>query len=46
MKEFDDIKEAFTPLTEILVGAIPSTGIKLYGLDEEGKIIKDTLVFI
>jgi hypothetical protein len=46
MKEFDDIKEAFVPISDIFTGAIPSIGLKLYGTDDEGKIIKDTLVFI
>jgi hypothetical protein len=46
MKEFDDIKEAFVPIADIFHGAIPSIGIKLYGTDDKGEIIKDTLVFI
>ncbi len=46
MKEFDDIKDAFSPITDIFIGAIPSIGIKLYGTDDKGEIIKDTLVFI
>jgi len=46
MKEFEDIKDAFVPITDIFIGAIPSIGIKLYGTDEKGEIIKDTLVFI
>ena len=46
MKEFEDIKDAFVPITDIFHGAIPSIGIKLYGTDENGEIIKDTLVFI
>lgn len=46
MKEFEDIKEAFVPISDIFIGAVPSIGIKLYGTDEDGKIIKDTLVFI
>jgi hypothetical protein len=45
MKEFDDLKEAFAPVTDILQGATLSTGIKLYGLDDDGKILKDTLIF-
>lgn len=46
MKNFDDIKEAFVPITDIFHGTIPSIGIKLYGTDEKGEIVKDTLVFI
>jgi hypothetical protein len=46
MKEFEDIKDAFVPLTDIFIGASLSIGIKLYGVDDKGDIIKDTLVFI
>lgn len=46
MREFDDIKEAFAPITDIFVDAVLSVGIKLYGTDDKFKIIKDTLVFI
>ena len=46
MKELEDIKDAFGPITDIFHGAIPSIGIKLYGSDENGQIIRDTLVFI
>jgi hypothetical protein len=46
MKEMDDIKEAFTPISDIFSGAIPSIGLKVYGTSEEGEVIKDTLVFI
>ena len=46
MKEFEDIKDAFSPITDVFYGAIPSISIKLYGTDDKGEIIKDTLVFI
>jgi hypothetical protein len=46
MKELEDIKEAFAPISDIFTGAIPSVGLKIYGLAENGEIIKDTLVFI
>lgn len=46
MIEFDDIRDAFFPISDILNDAIPSIGIKLYGTDEKNEIIKDTLVFI
>jgi hypothetical protein len=46
MREFDDIKEAFFPIADVLQYAIPSVGIKLYGTNEEDKIIKDKLVFV
>lgn len=46
LKEFDDIKDAFTPISDIFTGSIPSVSLKVYGIDEDGKIIKDTAVFI
>jgi hypothetical protein len=46
MKELEDIKEAFTPISDIFTGAVPSVGIKVYGITEDGEIIKDTLIFI
>ena len=46
LKEVDDIKEAFAPITDIFIGATPSVGLRIYGTDEAGKIIKDSLIFI
>jgi hypothetical protein len=46
MNNFDDIKDAFIPISNIDNGPIPCVGIKLYGTDDKGEIIKDTLVFI
>jgi hypothetical protein len=46
MNDFDDIKDAFLPISNIDNSRIPSIGIKLYGMDEKGEIIKDRLVFI
>jgi len=46
IEELGDPKDAFFPLSEILHGAIPKIGIKLYGTDDAGKILKETLVFM
>jgi hypothetical protein len=46
MKELEDIKEAFSPISDIFIDAIPSVGIKVYGTTDSGEVIKDTLVFI
>jgi hypothetical protein len=46
MKEFEDIRDAFSPITDIFYGAIPSICIKLYGIDDKGATIKDTLILI
>ncbi len=44
MKELEDIKDAFAPISDIFIGAIPSISLKIYGTTESGEIIKDTLV--
>jgi len=46
MKELEDIKDAFTPISDIFTGAIPSVSLKIYGTTESGEIIKETQVFI
>jgi hypothetical protein len=46
MNDFDDIKDAFLPISYIDPNTILSIGIKLYGTDDNGEIIKETLVFI
>jgi hypothetical protein len=46
MKELEDIKEAFAPISDIFTGAVPSVGLKIYGTSDDGEVIKDTLVFI
>jgi hypothetical protein len=46
MIEFDDDNNAFFSLADIVHGAIPSIGIKLYGTDDSGEITKNTLVFV
>jgi hypothetical protein len=46
MNDFDDIKDAFIPISYIDPDAELSIGIKLYGTDDKGEIIKETLVFI
>ena len=46
INEFDDIKDVFTPIAGIDHCDINSIGIKLYGMDDNGVIIKETLVYI
>jgi len=46
MNEFEDIREAFYPLTDIFLDSIPSIGIKLHGTDNNGSVIRDTMVLI
>ena len=46
LNEVDDIKDAFSPISDIFTSAIPSIGLKIYGTDEGGEVIKNRLVFI
>jgi hypothetical protein len=46
MKEFEDIKEAFFPIADVLQYAIPSVGIRLYGTNDNDEVVKDKLVFV
>jgi hypothetical protein len=46
MNDFNDIKDAFLPISYIDPNTILSIGIKLYGTDDNDEIIKETLVFI
>jgi len=46
LNDFDDIKDAFMPISNIDQDTIPYIGIKLHGTDDKGEIIKDALVFI
>jgi hypothetical protein len=46
MNEFEDIYDAFSPITDIFHDAITSIGLKLYAKDEKGEIIKTRMVFI
>ena len=46
MEESGDIKDAFSPISDILYDGLVSIGIKVYATEEDGKIIKDKLIFI
>jgi hypothetical protein len=46
IEEFADIQDAFAPIAEFFYNAIPKIGIKIYGTDEEGKALKNKLVYI
>jgi hypothetical protein len=46
MEQSGDIKEAFSPISDILSDTIVSIGIKVYALVENEKIVKEKLIFI
>jgi len=46
MEESGDLREAFSPISEILNDATVSLGIKVYAIDDTEKIVKENLIFI
>jgi hypothetical protein len=46
LQDYEDLKDAFFPIADVLQLAIPSVGIKLYGTNDAEEVIKDKLVFI
>ena len=46
LEEFDDIKDAFFPIADVLQCAIPSIGLKIYGTNDADEVVKDKVVFI
>ena len=45
INEFEDLKDAFLPISSIEQETIPSVGIKIYAIGDNGEIIKESLVF-
>ena len=46
LREFDDIRDAFLPISVIISEASPSVVIKLYGTDNKFEVVKDSMVFV
>lgn len=46
LQDFEDLKDAFFPIADVLQLAKPSVGIKLYGTNDAEEVIKDKLVFV
>jgi hypothetical protein len=46
MEESGDLKDAFSPISDILYDAVVSIGIKVYAIGDQEKIVKDKLIFI
>jgi SiaC family regulatory phosphoprotein len=44
--ETEDVKDALSPVVDIINNATISIGIKIYGTDEKGEIIKESMVLI
>ena len=46
MEESGDLKDMFSPISDIFQEAVVSIGIKVYGINDDDKIIKEKLIFI
>ena len=44
--DIDDIKDDLSPVIDVISNASVSTGLKIYGTDEAGKILKESMIFI
>lgn len=44
--ETEDIKDAISPVVDVLSNATVSIGVKIYGTDENGEIIKESMVLL
>jgi hypothetical protein len=44
--EQDDIEEALSPVLDIIATATISIGVKIYGTDENGEVIKESMVLL
>jgi hypothetical protein len=44
--DFNDIKDTFLPISNLVNSAVSCIGIKLFGTDEKGEIVKETIVFL
>ncbi len=44
LKDSEDMRASFNPLTDILQNSIPEVSMKLYATDESSKIIRDAVV--
>jgi len=44
--DIDDIKDDLSPVIDVISSATISVGLKIYGTDESGKILKESMIFI
>lgn len=44
--DIDDIKDDLSPIMDIMNSATVSVGLKIYGTDAEGKVAKESMIFI
>jgi SiaC family regulatory phosphoprotein len=44
--DIDDIKDDLSPVIDVISHSTVSVGLKIYGTDETGKILKESMIFI
>lgn len=44
--DIDDIKDDLSPVIDVISNSKVSVGLKIYGTDEKGKILKESMIFI
>lgn len=44
--ETEDVKDALSPVIDIITVATVSIGVKIYGVDDKGDVIKESMVLI
>lgn len=45
-EDIEDIKDDLSPVIDVISNATVSVGLKIYGTDDNGKIIKESMIFI
>jgi hypothetical protein len=46
MTEFDDLSDAFNPITSILHNTTSCVGLKLHAINDNSEIVEDALVLL
>jgi hypothetical protein len=44
--DIDDIKDDLSPIIDVIGSAAVSVGLKIYGTDTDGKVLKESMIFI
>ena len=44
--DIDDIKDDLSPIIDVIGSAAVSVGLKIYGTDTNGKVLKESMIFI
>lgn len=44
--DIDDIKDDLSPVIDVISSATVSVGLKIYGTDDAGKVLKESMIFI